>query len=352
MKRTSFPCLALVLSAALAAQAAEGPTEDTSESLAALDRVLAAAAERAEASVVQVKVERNDYGPTQLSRAERAALGLQGYVPPNYFSRPEGPVTGVVIAPGLVATSMWNVEGEGAVSVIGPDGTRYAAERAGRDEALRVAVLRVKDQGALRPIAQADAAVATGRTLLLVGRSANNRATVTAGIVSGLKRERGAAFTHSCRTSFGNVGGALIDMEGRLVGVAVRHTNRASQGQASGVGFGAEVKRLAPNLEALAQGKVIPAPPRAFLGIGLDQAYTGEGVRVGRVIENTAAATAGVKSGDVITVFNSVKIEHFNQLVEEILKLAVGAEIVVTVKRGAEELDFKVKLGARPEDQR
>lgn len=343
----------LLLSLALAGPALAAPdlTEDTSETLGALDRALAAAAQQAAPSVVQVHVSRPGYGPKDLSPAEKAMRGIRGYVPPGYFARPLGPASGVVVAPGLVATAMWVVDGKGTIEVSGPDGQRYPAERMGRDEGLRVVLLRVEDGGALKPLVQAQGSIKPGRTLILVGRNEQGSPTVTRGIVSGLARERGLAFTHSCRQSFGNTGGALVDLEGKLVGIAVRHDEKASQGQSSGVGFGARLERLLPNLADLASGKVIEAPPRAFLGIGLDQRHTGEGVRVGRVIEGTGAQQVGIKEGDVITVFNSVKIEHFAQLVEEILKLGVGAEIIVTVRRGEEELDFKVKLGARPEGQ-
>lgn len=343
--------LAGTLSLSAPAAAEPGLVEDTTESLAAVDRVLARAAQRAADSVVQIHVERDNYGPKDLSPAEKAMRGIRGYVPPGYFARPDGPGTGVVVAPGLVATAMWTVDGKGSIEVAGPDGKRYPAERVGRDEGLRVALLRVEDGGALRPLPSTKQEVLPGRTLLLIGRNDQGAMTATRGIVSGLKRERGLAFTHSCRQSFGNTGGALVDLEGNLVGVAVRHDEKASQGQSSGVGFGARVGRLLPNLEALAQGKVIEAPPRAFLGIGLDQRYNGDGVRVGRIIDGTAAKEVGIRPGDVITVFNSVKIEHFQQLVEEILKLGVGAEIIVTVRRGEEEIDFTVKLGARPKGQ-
>lgn len=347
------PLTPLLLTLALAGPALAGPDvlEDTGQTLGAVDRVLARAARRAAPSVVQVHVSRPGYGPKDLSPAEKAMRGIRGYVPPGYFARPEGPASGVVVAPGLIATAIWAVDGKGTIEVSGPDGQRYPAERLGRDEGLEVALLRVHDEGALKPLAQTQGPIRSGRTLILVGRNDQGSPTVTRGIVSGLARERGLAFTHSCRQSFGNTGGALVDLEGNLVGIAVRHDEKASQGQSSGVGFGARLEKLLPNLNELAAGKVIEAPPRAFLGIGLDQRHTGEGVRVGRIIEGTGAEQVGIKEGDVITVFNSVKIEHFEQLVEEILKLGVGAEIIVTVRRGEEELDFKVKLGARPEGQ-
>ena len=345
------PTLLLLLSLA-SAPAWAAPAEDDVKTLEAMDRVQAAAAEKAAASVVMIKVERSPAAKRELSQTDRLRLGLRGYVPNGYYARPDGPVTGVVIAPGLVATSEWNLAGEGAVEVTDHLGRTFGAERVGRDEALRVALLRVADEGALKPLEASSQTVRPGRSLLLLARNELGALTLTRGIVSGLSRERGAAFTHSCRTSYGNVGGALLDLEGNLLGIAVRHDDRARQGQSSGVGFGARLARIIPNLELMAKGEVIPAPPRAFLGIGLDQRYSGEGVRVGRVIEGTAAQKVGIRPGDVILVFNSVKIEHFNQLVEEILKLAVGTEIIVTVKRGDEEIDYTVQLGVRPEDQK
>ena len=346
------PLTSVLLSLALAGPALAGPelVEDTQATLGAVDRALAAAASRAAPSVVSIHVTRPNYGPKDLSPAEKAMRGIRGYVPPGYFARPDGPGSGVVIAPGLVATSMWTLEGKGKVEVSGPDGQRYPAERVGRHEGLRVILLKVADEGALKPLAGTTTTAVPGRSLLLIGRSAQGNLTVTRGIVSGIKRERAMAFTHSCRTSYGNVGGALVDLDGNLVGIGVRHDEKASQGQASGVGFGARLADVLPELRALASGKVVKAPPRAFLGIGLEQGHTGAGVRVGRLIEGTAAAQVGIKKGDVITVFNSVTIEHFAQLVEEIIKLGVGAEIVVTVRRGDEELDFTVKLGAHPDD--
>ncbi len=346
------PTLLLLLSLASAPAWAAPSAEDDIQTLEAMDRVQAAAAEKAAPSVVQITVERSPATKRELSQTDRMRLGLRGYVPNGYYARPDGPVTGVVIAPGLVATSEWNLAGEGAVEVTDHLGRTFSAERVGRDEALRVALLRVMDKGALKPLERSTHSIRPGRSLLLLARNPGGALTLTRGIVSGLSRERGAAFTHSCRTSYGNVGGALLDLEGNLLGVAVRHDDRARQGQSSGVGFGARLSRILPNLEALAKGEVIPAPPRAFLGIGLDQRYTGDGVRVGRVIEGTAAQKVGIRPGDVILVFNSVKIEHFNQLVEEILKLAVGTEIIVTVKRGDEEIDYTVQLGVRPEDQK
>jgi S1-C subfamily serine protease len=334
---------ALVLAGVLCAPAA-ALAQDSG--LSKLDQALAAAADRAAASVVMIEVERSTYGPRPLTTLERRGLGITGPYDRRYFARPEGPCSGVVIAPGLVATSSWNLEGDGEVTVTDTAGKKHSARRAGRDDNLRVALLKV--DAPLKPLQPATSDLRPGRFLLRVGRPKANRPLVTRGIVSGMGRLRGDAFTHSCRTSFANVGGALVDLEGKLVGVAVRHDNRARQGQSSGVGFGARLDRVQPNLESLAAGTIIPMRPTAFLGIGPNPTYAGSGTQIGRIVKDTAAEKVGLKPGDVIKIFNSVELQGFGQLAEEIQKLEVGAEIIITVIRDGKEIDFKVKLGKRP----
>lgn len=343
----------LSLALTMAALAFVGPAqaqESTERTLEAVDIAVTLAAKKAAKSVVLVEVDRANYGSRPLSRGERMRLGVRRWYDPRYFTRPEGPTSGVVIAPGLVATSIWNVQGEGTIQIVGPDGTKYSASRAGKDENLAVALIKVSDpKKTLVPIEAATSTVRVGRTVLLVGRTSRNAPLLTRGIVSGLGRERGDAFTHSAKTSYANAGGALVDLEGKLLGLSVRHSNRHRQGQSSGVAFGARRTRILANLQTLAAGKTIKKRPTAFLGIQMDSRFRGAGVRIMQVIDGTGAKTAGISGGDVIVVFNNVKIRHFSQLVKEIQKLEVGKKIVVTVKRDGREIDFTVKLGKRPE---
>lgn len=353
--RSTFAALALALLLAPAVGRAQetpqaAPAAREASALAVADAVAVAAVERAARSVVLIEVDRPHYGERQLGRDERAGLGLQGYHTPGYFTRPEGPASGVVIGPGLVATEIWNVEGDGPVRVTSASGRSYPARRVGRDENVRVALLAVEGaDGDLVPLEPAGREPRVGQTVLLVGRTLENAPLVTRGVVGGLGRERGEAFTHSARTSFANAGGALVDLDGRLLGLAVRHADLARQGQSSGVGFGAAWTRFAPRVEAMARGEVFEARPTAFLGIRIDPEFNGVGVRVVRALEGTGAEAAGVQPGDVIRVFNQVEVKHLLQLQEEIKKLDVGTEIVITVRRGEEELDLRAKLGTAPE---
>jgi S1-C subfamily serine protease len=339
--------LALLALAAPAAQA-QSPTP-----LEALDRVTESISRDVQDSVVLIECERSGLAPRQLTQMERMGLGVNGPYDERFFSRPEGPCSGVVLGERLVATSAWNLDGEGAVTVVGPDGTRYPARRVGRDENLSVSLLEVE-----RPIfgtqpmtyIPGSFGLAPGRFVFLVARTADNSPLVTRGIVSGMDRHRGDSFAHSARTNYASAGGALVDLDGNLVGISVRHTDRTRQLQNSGVGFGAPAPNLHEVLPRLAQGEVIPRRQTPFLGIQADINATGDGVRIQRVLPDTAAAAAGIEDGDWIRIFNQVEIKTFNQLREEIQSLAIGTEIVVTVVRGEETLDIRVKLGGRVEE--
>lgn len=309
-----------------------------------------AAAERAARSVVLLEVERPNYGPRLLTQQERAALGVVGNYDPRLFSRPEGPAPAVVVGPGLVVASQWNVDGEGAITLIDGAGARFPARRLGTDPNLKLALLGV-DAPHLVPIELAAEGPRVGQFAILVGRTDENELVVSTGLISGLGRYRGDAFTHSARTNYDTGGGAIVDLEGRLIGVSARHGHRSPQSQNSGVAFGAPVDLVRASLGPMAEGQAIPrrALP-AFLGISADiEARDGTGVKVREVIRGTAAAAAGIKAGDWIRVFNSAELRDFGNLREEIEKLEPGTEIIVTVRRGEEELDIKVVLGSREE---
>lgn len=319
--------------------------DDLSDPLAALDEVTPRIAEKVLPSVVLLDVERTATTKRPLSPIERLGLGVSLQLP-GYFDRPAGPVTAVCVAPGLVATTCWNVDGQGEVTAILPSGDRVPARRLGRDENLDLALFAVDAPG-LVPLAPSTEAPRVGRFLFLIARTGQGAPLVTSGIVSGLGRHRGDAFAHSARTSYQSVGGALVDLDGKLVGIAVRHNDRAPQGQSSGVAFGVPAGAMTKGLDRMARGEVVERRKSPLLGIVGDQTMTEGGVKVAQVMPGSGAAAAGVKVGDIIKIFNTVELRNFMHLREEIEKLAVGEEIVITVRRGDEDLDIRAKLGVR-----
>lgn len=353
--RDAIACAAL-LSASLTPTLAQEPQDASSPAasaahpLEALDGVAAAVVKQAAGAVVLIEVERPNYGVRQLTFRERNELGVVGGYDPRYFSRPEGPCSGVVVGPNQIATARWNLDGDGAVTVVTPDGRRLPAQRLGQDENLDLALLGVEGLN-LTPLPLASEEPAVGKFVMLIARAPDQQPTCTQGIVSGLGRYSGDAFAHSARTSYEMAGGALVDLDGRLVGVSCRHGDRVRQGQVSGVGFAAPLHKLMASLPAMARGEVIPRRQTPFLGIQADVEAVVKGVRIQRVVPGGAAQKAGIKDGDVIKIFNQVEISSFDQLREEIRSLAIGKEIVVTVIRGEQEMDITVALGGRTEDE-
>jgi serine protease Do len=183
--------------------------------------------------------------------------------------------------------------------------------------------------------------------------------TVTMGIVSALGRggmgiEDYEDFIQTdASINPGNSGGALVDMEGRLVGINTAILSRSGGNQ--GVGFAVPVNLVRHVMDELVKsGKV----SRGYLGVMI-QDVTPElaktfnlkettGALIGEVTEDSAAAEAGLKPGDVITEFNGKKIRDGRSLRNNAGLLSPGTKTDVKVLRDGKERTFKVALRELP----
>ena len=96
-----------------------------------------------------------------------------------------------------------------------------------------------------------------------------------------------------------NLGGAAVDLDGRLVGMPVWMTARA--GVNSGVGFLVPTAAIFEALPKLERGAIVPKPQRAFLGVQLgNERLEPAGLEIAQVLADTAAAKAGLEKGDLI----------------------------------------------------
>jgi S1-C subfamily serine protease len=357
--------MTLTAAAALVAPAA---LADDSDPLAALDQALPKISAKAEKSVVALEVEREDRAERTLTAQERAMLGVSPGYDPRFFMRPPGAVSGVVIANPekegevVIVTSIWNLRDAKSVKVVLPSGDKVTATIKGRDENLDVQVLTVESSKGLTPI-QLNKAPKVGQFAILVGRGGEaEQAIVTVGNVSAIGRFKGDAIQVSTRMNYGNAGGAIVDLDGKLMGIASKLTNRPAQGINSGVGFAAPVERLVAHMPKLLAGQVVKKRKNPFLGIMIDpkmeQPKDG-GVKValardqaGNLFDNAAAKKSGIKDGDIIKIFNGVEIKDFEQLRDCIEKLEVGEKVIVTIERGdMGEKDFTIELGERPDGE-
>lgn len=342
---------------------------DATDPLTALDKALPRITERAEPSVVALDVTRDEKPARPLTQRERLITGVQGtrVWDMRYFERPPGACSAVLVKAdaqqSVLVTSYWNVREGKSFSIQLPSGEKVDATLKGHDENLDVAVLVcTKPLTGYKPIEVA-ADKHVGQLALLVGRG-GERATpfVTAGNLSAVGRFKGDSIQVSTRMNYGNVGGAVVDLDGKLLGIAAKLTDRPMQGINSGVGFAAPADRLMKELDKLVEGKNAKKHRNPFLGIMLDpklQQPTDGGVRInlarnpdGTLLPGLAAEKAGIKDGDVIKIFNGVEIKDFEQLRDCIERLEPHEKVIVTIERGdLGEKDFTIELGERPDGE-
>ncbi|HEX9977898.1 MAG TPA: trypsin-like peptidase domain-containing protein [Acidimicrobiia bacterium] len=271
--------------------------------------------------------------------------------------------SGVVLdSAGHLVTNHHVVEGGVTVRVVFADGRIYPATVVGTDPLTDLAVIEI-DAAGLTPIeigssegmSIGDVAIAIGSPLGLEGGPS-----VTVGVLSAFDRrvqtdadsELFGMLQTDAPITRGSSGGALVDAEGRLIGIT--SAIGVSDVGAEGLGFAIPVE-----LVTRVSGEIIEsgAASHAFLGISgtthfdtlADGALTPAGVEVATVMDETAAAAAGLAPGDVILSFDGEAIRTMEGLVVRLRFHHVGDAIPLHVRRGADELDLTVVLLERPE---
>jgi S1-C subfamily serine protease len=185
---------------------------------------------------------------------------------------------------------------------------------------------------------------------MAVGRSpAVRRLTVTLGIVSAGGRNGQRRLQTDAELNYGNVGGPLLDLKGRVAAVSgfVGHIH-PQWGFNSGIGFGttaAVVREVLPRLKS-GEDVELEFP---FLGVESSRDETGSrGAVVTKVLEGYPADRAGLLADDIIIEFAGEPLTSFNELRKLIARQKVGDVVTVKVRRGKAVLDLEVKLGKRP----
>jgi S1-C subfamily serine protease len=247
----------------------------------------------------------------------------------------------------------------GTIKVEFTNGEQVAATIVGRDPMYDLAVLAIKT-GNLPTIAIGDSSkVSVGDPVLAIGSPLGLASTVTSGIVSALNRpvttgdEGSQSYVNAIQTDAainpGNSGGALVDAQGRIIGVNSAIATLSSGGTSGSIGLGFsipinEAKRVID--EIIATGK----STRPVLGVFFDTAYTGIGARILRLSPGEGAEKAGIPAGSVIRTIDGVKIADEVAAIVKIRSYAPGTTITVVVDlpNSGGSKTFKVTLGTAP----
>lgn len=241
--------------------------------------------------------------------------------------REEALGSGVIVSGnGYILTSNHVIEGADEIKVELSSGRELTAKVIGTDPATDTAVIQVEATGLPAATLANSDKLEVGDVALAIGNPFGIGQTVTMGIISATGRgELGiVAYEDFIQTdasiNMGNSGGALVDAQGRLIGINTAILSRTGGNQ--GVGFAIPINMGRMVMERLiADGKVT----RGYLGVSLEPEFTLElaerfglkdeaGALINEVAEGTPAAEAGLKPGDVVTEFNGKKVSDSRQL--------------------------------------
>ncbi|NNH69816.1 PDZ domain-containing protein [Nocardia uniformis] len=245
--------------------------------------------------------------------------------------------------------------GKANLQVVFSDNTRVPAEIVGRDVKSDLAVLKV-DVKNLSVIQLGDSQdVKVGDDVLAIGSPLGLEKTVTSGIVSALNRpvKVGGEGTDTNATldavqtdaaiNHGNSGGALVDMQGRLVGINT--AIKSESGGSVGLGFAIPVNQVKRISEGLIQNGEVHHPR---LGVSAKTKIVANDVMSGAAVAdvqaNSPAAKAGIVEGDVIVKVGDREVTGPEELTVAVQSHEIGQTVNVRLIRDGREVDVPVTL--------
>ena len=258
----------------------------------------------------------------------------------------------IVSSDGYILTNAHVIADADEIYVTFFDDRTTLAELIGTDPETDLAVIRANATG-LKPIAVGSSDDArVGDIALAIGNPFGIGRTVSMGIISAKGRY---GFSDSPYEDFlqtdaainpGNSGGALIDVRGRLIGINSLFYSQS--GGSQGIGFAVPAKlALAVLDDIVAEGHVT----RGWLGIEVkngDDVATRDGVLLDGVVPNSPAATAGLKSGDVIVEVNGHATNKPRDVTRQVASAGPGSDIRLGLVRNGERLEVHATAGLRP----
>jgi serine protease Do len=279
---------------------------------------------------------------------------------PSSAPRQHGIGSGVLVTKdGYILTNNHVVDGADEVKVALQDGREFTAKVIGRDPKTEVAVIKIDATNLpLVPMADSDK-VEVGDVVLAVGNPFGIGQTVTTGIVSATGRggTMGLDYEDFIQTDAainpGNSGGALVDTEGRLIGINTAILSRS--GGNMGIGFAIPANLVRDVMDSLIKDGHVT---RGYLGVliqdinpALAKQFKLEntgGALVGDVTPKSPAEKAGLKNGDVILEFDGKKTADSRQLKLQVARTKPGETAPIKILRDGEEQTLEVKVKELP----
>jgi len=264
---------------------------------------------------------------------------------------------------GHIVTNNHVIQDAKDITVTLSTGKSYPAKVIGADSLTDLAILKI-DTDNLTAIDIGDTSqTQVGDWVLTVGNSLGLGITAKEGIISrmgvSLQATPSETLDNLIETSAainpGNSGGPLINMKGEIIGI---NSLKISTSGVEGMGYAINISSALPVLSQLLQNGYISRPwlgvtstdvntfVRVFYSLSVDS-----GALITGVVDNSPASKAGLREGDVITVFNGKEVKSSNDLLTAILSAKIGDHVEVTYVRGNDTATAEVVLAKSPAQQ-
>lgn len=287
---------------------------------------------------------------------------------PNFFYwhmeeyESEGCGSGIIVSQDeenlYIATNNHVVEGADTLTVFFSDDTSVNAKIKGTDPSTDLAVVSValneimqetKDEIRIATFGKSSE-LRVGQSSIAIGNALGYGQSVTTGVISAVDREvsvtneeDGSMITNEllqtdAAINPGNSGGALLNLKGEVIGI---NSVKYSETSVEGMGYAIPADRAIPIIKQLITREVVTGLDSAYLGIsGVDVTQTvsdtynmPKGVYVAQVVEESAAALAGVMQGDIITRFDGRNITSMEEIQNLLRYMSAGDTVEVVIKR-------------------
>jgi serine protease DegQ len=268
--------------------------------------------------------------------------------------------SGVIVSPeGYILTNQHVVESADSIEVNLIDGRRAKAELVGSDPETDLAVIRIREDNLPSLEFASDNAAQVGDVVLAIGNPFGVGQTVTMGIISALGRNHVGinTFENFIQTDAainpGNSGGALVDTEGRLLGINTAIFSRS--GGSLGIGFAIPSDTVRDVLDQIVKSGSVT---RGYIGVEQQNINTElvkafnlpreSGVIVAGVVQDGPADKAGIEVGDILLKLDDKEIKDTADMLNLVAGTTPGEKRTFLILRNGEEIKIQVEIGVRP----